>query len=233
MQVIILAGGFGTRLQSVVKDVPKPLADIAGKPFLSYLLSHLNKCGATDIVLSVGYLQEKIVEYFGESFLGMKISYAREDKPLGTGGAILNSLQFLDENKPVVVVNGDTFLQINYQKLLLSHEENASDLTLTLRKMDDCSRYGRVILDENLRIKSFEEKGESSEEGLINGGIYVLNLKIFEQYQMEESFSFEVDFLMKYLEKLSPKGYAVDEYFIDIGIPDDYARSQVELPKLV
>lgn len=233
MQVIILAGGFGTRLRSVVKNVPKPMVDIAGKPFLSYLLTHLKKYGATDIVLSVGYLQDKIIEYFSDSYLGMNISYAKETKPLGTGGAILNSLQFIDKNKPVVVVNGDTFLQINYEELLKFYKEQKSNLVLVLRRMDDCSRYGRVIIGDNLVVNNFEEKKENTESGLINGGIYVLDPKIFNKFELSESFSFEVDFLMKELVSLSPKGFCIDKYFIDIGIPQDYQRSQLELPKLL
>ncbi len=232
MQAIILAGGFGTRLQSVVKDVPKPMADIAGAPFLAYLLSHLKNFGITDAVISVGYLQQKIIEYFGNSYLGINLSYATEDKPLGTGGAIVNSLKFIDQTKPVVVVNGDTFLQIDYQKLLQFYQEKKSQLTLVLRQLEDCSRYGRVVLDENSTIKSFEEKSSEKKSGLINGGIYLLDPRIFNKFLLAESFSFEADFLMKYLDEIQPQGFTVDEYFIDIGIPDDYARAQVELPSL-
>ncbi len=217
-------------MQSVVKDVPKPMADISGKPFLSYLLTHLKKFGVTDVVLSVGYLQEKITQYFGDSFLGMKISYATEDKPLGTGGAIVNSLKFIDQSKPVIVINGDTFLQIDYQKLSAAHK---SKLTLVLRKMDDCSRYGNVLIDENSVIKNFEEKATEKKSGYINGGIYALDPKIFTEFSVAESFSFESDFLMKHLNELQPQGFTVDEYFIDIGIPEDYARAQKELPQLV
>ena len=117
MQAIILAGGFGTRLQQVVKDVPKPMADISGKPFLAHLLTNLQNQGFKKIVISVGYLKEKISEYFGDSYLGMEIFYAVEEKPLGTGGAIINSLKFIDSKKPFVVLNGDTFLQVNYKKV--------------------------------------------------------------------------------------------------------------------
>lgn len=230
MQAIILAGGFGTRLQSVVKDVPKPMADINGAPFLFYLLTHLKKFGVTDVVLSVGYLQEKIIQYFGDSFLSIKISYAREEKPLGTGGAILNSLKFIDQNKPVVVINGDTFLQVDYQKLFADHK---SKLTLVLRKMEDCSRYGRVVFDENFVIKSFAEKSAKKESGFINGGIYVLDPKVFAEFLLPENFSFETDFLMQHLQDIKPQAFTVDEYFIDIGIPDDYMSAQKELPKLI
>lgn len=231
MQAIILAGGFGTRLQEVVKDVPKPLADISGKPFLCYLLQHLKNCGIENVVISVGYLQEKIIEYFGNNYLGINIVYAKESKPLGTGGAIKNSLKFIDKKKPIIVINGDTFLQINYQKLLAFHQEKKSQFTMVLREVDECSRYGRVIANSD-RVVSFEEKNFTKNRGLINGGIYVLNEKIFANF-LAENFSFEKDFLMERLQDLQPKGFIADEYFIDIGIPEDYAKAQNELPKLL
>lgn len=230
MQAIILAGGFGTRLQAVVKDVPKPLADISTKPFLAYLLQNLQNHGIRKVVISVGYLSEKIIEYFGDSYLGMKIDYAREDEPLGTGGAILNSLKFIDQNQPVLVMNGDSFLEVDYQKLFSAKPKN---LTMVLRKMDDCSRYGRVMFDENLVIKNFEEKSVEKKSGYINGGIYFLDPKIFEKFTLSEKFSFETEFLAKHLSDLAPKAFTTDGYFIDIGIPDDYARAQKELPKLI
>ncbi len=235
MQAIILAGGFGTRLKEVVKDVPKPLADIAGKPFLAYLLQNLRNHGVKKVVISVGYLQEKIVEYFGDNYLGMSVSYAREDKPLGTGGAIINSLKFIDQNQPVLVLNGDSFLQVDYQKLFAAHKKN---LTMVLRKMDDCSRYGRVVFDENFVIKNFEEKpldklGMTSSEGFINGGIYLLDPKIFKRFSLQEAFSFESDFLAKELSWLEPQAFTTEGYFIDIGIPEDYARAQKELSNFI
>jgi D,D-heptose 1,7-bisphosphate phosphatase len=230
MQAIILAGGFGTRLQSVVKDVPKPLADISGKPFLAYLLQNLQNQGIKKIVLSVGYLQEKIIQYFGDSYLGMDVSYAKEDKPLGTGGAIANSLQFIDKSKPCLVMNGDTFLQVDYQKLLRSHKNN---LTMVLRQMDDCSRYGKVVFDQNLFITAFEEKSAIKTAGFINGGVYVLDPKLFENFLLPKNFSFENDFLAKNLDEIKPQAFTVNDYFIDIGIPDDYKKAQNELPQLI
>lgn len=235
MQAIILAGGFGTRLKSVVKDVPKPLADISGKPFLAYLLQNLRNHGVKKVVISVGYLQEKIVEYFGDNYLGMSVSYAREDKPLGTGGAIINSLKFIDQNQPVLVLNGDSFLQVDYQKLFAAHKKN---LTMVLRKMDDCSRYGRVVFDENFVIKNFEEKpldklGMTSSGAFINGGIYLLDPKIFKRFSLPEAFSFESDFLAKELSWLEPQAFTAEGYFIDIGIPEDYARAQKELSNFI
>lgn len=231
MQAIILAGGFGTRLQAVVKDVPKPMADINGLPFLAYLFTYLKNNHISDVVLSVGYLQEKIVDYFGNSYLGINIKYAIEDAPLGTGGAIINSLKLIDKNKPVVVLNGDTFLQIDYQKLIQFHQNQKSDLTIVLRHLEDVSRYGSVVIQNNL-ITNFSEKS-GREPGYINGGIYVINPRIFSDYNLPQKFSFEQDFLSKNLSTLKPYGFTSSDYFIDIGIPEDYQKAQNELPKLI
>ncbi len=235
MQAIILAGGFGTRLQSVVKDVPKPMADISGRPFLAYLLQSLQNCGVKKVVISVGYLQGKIIEYFGDLYLGMSISYAMEDRPLGTGGAIINSLKFIDQNKPVLILNGDSFLQFDCQELIASYNKNMAEknIIMVLRKMDDCSRYGRVIFDQKMVVKNFEEKSTEQKSGFINGGIYLLDPNIFTKYSLPEKFSFETDFLAKYLEDIKPQAICSDGYFIDIGIPEDYARAQQELPNLI
>ena len=233
MQAIILAGGFGTRLQSVVKDVPKPMADINGKPFLHYLITSLKKNDVDKIVISVGYLQEKIIEYFGDNYLDIDISYAKEDTPLGTGGAIKNSLQPIDLEKPVLVLNGDSFLEFDLKKFTDNHLKNNRNLSIILRKMDDCSRYGRVICDENSIITGFEEKSSIKKSGFINGGIYLINPKIFSQFSLPQSFSFEVDFLMKSLDQIKPEGLASDGYFIDIGIPDDYKKAQNELKNII
>lgn len=231
MQAIILAGGLGTRLQEVIKDVPKPMADINGAPFLSYLISYLKNNGITKLVLSVGYLQEKIIDYFDDSYLEIDISYALENKPLGTGGAMVNSLKYINKNEPVIILNGDTFLNINYKKLLDFHQNKNSDLTMVLREMKDCSRYGKVIFDDKFIIKEFKEKSPGS--GYINGGIYVVNPKIFEQFNLENNFSFEQNFINKFLNKLNPYGFITSEYFIDIGIPEDYQKAKIELPQII
>src|SRR3989344_3377185 len=117
MQAIILAGGFGTRLRSVVADSPKPMALIHGKPFLAYLLDYLTSQGITDVVLSVHYLREQIETYFKTNYNGISIRYAVEEQPLGTGGAIKHALNYINISSPVFVLNGDTFLKLNYQIL--------------------------------------------------------------------------------------------------------------------
>ncbi len=233
MQAIILAGGFGTRLQSVVKDVPKPMAPINCLPFLAYIFTYLKKYNATDVILSVGYLNEKIVEYFGDSYLGISIKYAFETEPLGTGGAILNSLKLVDSKKPLIVLNGDTFLEIDYKKLLDFHNSSKSKLTMVLRSLEDCSRYGSVIINEDSVVTDFVEKSVLSSSGFINGGIYVLSPEIFSQYNLPKKFSFEQDFLCKYISKISPFGFISNDYFIDIGIPEDYRKAIIDLPKII
>ena len=233
MQAIILAGGFGTRLQSIVKNVPKPMADIKGLPFLAYLFTYLKNNNITDIVLSVGYLHDTIINYFGNYYLGINIKYAIEDEALGTGGAIVNSLNFIDKNQPVIILNGDTFLQVDYQKLINFFNHNQSDLTLILRSVEDSSRYGLVEINDQNIITNFAEKNIQKKSGYINGGIYLLNTKIFSNYNLPKTFSFEQDFLCKYISSIKSHGFISKDYFIDIGIPKDYQKTVIELPKII
>ena len=233
MQAIILAGGFGTRLQSVVKDIPKPMANIGELPFLAYLFTYLKNYNITDIVLSVGYLHKKITDYFGNSYIGINIKYAIEKEPLDTGGAIINSLQFIDQNQPVIVLNGDTFLQIDYQKLVSFYDKSNSDLTIVLRNVEDSSRYGSVEIDDKNLIVNFIEKNIQQKSGYINGGIYILNPKIFSNYNLAKKFSFEQDFLCEHTASIKPSGFVSKDYFIDIGIPEDYKKAANELPKII
>lgn len=220
MQAIILAGGFGTRLRSVISNVPKPMAPINGKPFLAYLLDNLKVQGFKHIVLSVHYLREQIQDYFKDHYHGLSISYAIEKIPLGTGGAIVNSLQCIDNDEPCFVLNGDTFVKLNYLKMYSS----CNNLTIALRTVMDCSRYGQAIVDDNSNIIEFQERG-TDRQGLINTGVYLLNKILFSHYALPKSFSFEKDFLFKNLNIIQPKAFIADDYFIDIGVPEDYARA--------
>lgn len=226
MQAIILAGGFGTRLRSVVADVPKPMAPIQGRPFLAYLMDYLKIHGMTEIVLSVHYLREQIQDYFKSSYRDIQISYAVEDEPLGTGGAILKSLSLIDPTQPVFVLNGDTFLKLNYQAMYSRYLSSQSLLTMALRKVSDCSRYGVVVTNGDI-ANEFQEQG-GHYPGLINAGVYLLNPSLFETFSLPEKFSFERDFLFPSISTLKPQAFIVDEYFIDIGVPEDYARACLE-----
>jgi D-glycero-alpha-D-manno-heptose 1-phosphate guanylyltransferase len=219
MEVIILAGGFGTRLQSMVKDVPKPMADINGKPFLIYILEYLLKNGIRTVILSIGYKKEIIENYFGNSYKTIKILYSKEDEVLGTGGAIKKALSLCKE-KNILVLNGDTFFELNLQALIEYHQKREADVTLSLKKMYDFDRYGKVIIDKN-RVLSFKEKGFFS-SGFINGGVYIIKRDIFVNYG--KKFSFE-EFLEKNLSILNICAYIDKGYFIDIGIPQDYQKA--------
>ena len=227
MEAIILAGGFGTRLQSVVKDVPKPMADINGRPFLAYLFDYAISNGVERVVLSVGYKREVIERYFGNSYKGAKIEYCVEDSPLGTGGAIKMALGMcMDKN--TLVLNGDTFFAVNLSSFADAHNKTTSLVSLALKPMECFDRYGCVALDGDT-VVSFEEK-KYCDSGLINGGVYLLNRDILPTLNcLPDIFSFEKDFLESKIADIRPYGFIDNGYFIDIGIPEDYERAKEEL----
>lgn len=219
---IILAGGLGTRLNGVVSDVPKPMAEIHHKPFLHYLFNYLQKNEVAEVILSVGYLYEKIVDYFGHQYLDINIEYSIENEPLGTGGAIKKAMEFINED--TFILNGDTFFDIDLQSL--KNEQN--DIQLALKQMYDFDRYGTVNVNEDNLIVAFNEK-KACKEGLINGGIYYAKKTIFDNINLPTKFSFESEILEKNTSKLRIGATIYDNYFIDIGIPEDYYKAKIEL----
>jgi D-glycero-alpha-D-manno-heptose 1-phosphate guanylyltransferase len=225
MQVIILAGGFGTRLQAVVPDMPKPMAPVAGRPFLAYVMQNLRRYGASRFILSVHYKREKIMGAFGDTFEDIPIDYAVEETPLGTGGGILNATQYVTEDT-ALILNGDTFLDMDYAGFY--GQARHHNLTLALRHVPDVSRYGRVGVN-NTHITHFAEKGPAG-PGLINGGVYGLNVPWFRGLGLPPAFSMETDFFYPQVATLKPHYITTDGYFLDIGVPEDYARAQEEFP---
>lgn len=225
-EAIILAGGKGTRLQSVVSNVPKPMALIGEKPFLMLLLQYLQSQGIEKVVLSVGYMYEIIQETFGESFNGLSISYSIESEPLGTGGAIAKAMTMV-ESQSVLVLNGDSFIKINLEEIERKIPTSENHSLLVLKEMNNVSRYGSVVLKDEV-VTAFEEK-QFKEKALINAGVYVLNKDIFKDKNLPEKFSFEKDFLEKEVEKENLRGIVTNGYFIDIGVPEDYQKAQIEL----
>lgn len=181
MQAIILCGGLGTRLKSVIKDIPKPMAPINNKPFLEFIFEYLKRQGIKEIILAVSYKYEVIQEYFKDEFLGIKIKYSIEKEPLGTGGAIKEALKFIKNE--ACVLNGDTFFDIDLNKLKL----NGGKIYLALKQMNDFDRYGTVNVDKQGFVISFEEKIFKT-QGLINGGIYLLTKDIFNEFDLEKNF---------------------------------------------
>lgn len=231
MEVIILAGGFGTRLQSVVKDVPKPMADINGKPFLEYLLNYLSKYNITNIVLSVGYKQDTIKSYFKDKYHNITLKYSCEEEPLGTGGAIKKAIGMLNKkDDKALVINGDTFFQADLSKLIEVEKTLNADITLCLKEMINFDRYGSVKVDDDV-ITKFEEK-KFYEKAYINCGVYIINKNIFTKIETLNKFSFE-EFLETNLSKIKACSYiSNDSYFIDIGIPDDYAKAKIDFKEI-
>ena len=233
MEVIILAGGLGTRLRSVVADVPKCMAPVANKPFLWYLLKYLTKFDITRVILSVGYLREVIFEWIREhkQEFPFEFDYAVEEEPLGTGGGIKLALS-KTKDPYVLVLNGDTFFDVDLNTLCHYHYASKKSITLALKRMRNFSRYGTVNLDSVYgSIVSFNEK-QYCDEGLINGGVYVINrdASIFEG--LPEKFSFETAVLEPQCAAQNLQGIVQDGYFIDIGIPEDYERANYEFPNL-
>jgi D-glycero-alpha-D-manno-heptose 1-phosphate guanylyltransferase len=220
MEAIILAGGFGTRLSTVVSDVPKPMAPINGKPFLELLLEDLEKKGITKVILATGYKKEIIKNYFKDRYKSIEIVYSEEISPLGTGGAIKKAIA-LAKGNDIFIVNGDTFFDVDLEEMYKFHRKNNSKLTLAVKEMEKFDRYGSLILEENKIIK-FEEK-KYIEKGYINGGIYLLNREILRNI-FEENFSFEKEILENEEREIEKYGYISNSYFIDIGIPEDYYK---------
>lgn len=227
----ILAGGLGTRLRSVVKDVPKPMAPVNGKPFLAYLMGYWAQQGLTQFTLSVGYLGEMVQDYFGNAFEGVPVQYVREIEPLGTGGALRRALAAgAFDQHPTLMLNGDTWFEASLSTLEKDFAANKCPITIALREVDTNSRYGGVALAENGLIAAF---GDATSR-LINSGCYIFSPTQIEERLLHspEKFSLETDILPK-LASNGDLGASVQSgRFIDIGIPEDYHRFCANPPKL-
>jgi|TARA_B100002003_G_scaffold246257_1_gene275549 D-glycero-alpha-D-manno-heptose 1-phosphate guanylyltransferase len=227
LQAIILAGGRGTRLKQVVPDVPKPMAEINGTPFLALLISYLSQQEITRIILSVGHQYQKIVDYFGDSYQGVEIAYTIEEQPLGTGGAIKLALETTESVDPVFVLNGDTFCQLNFKEMYGNFHDSGKTFGIALTEVENSSRFGSVQLSSDRSgINNFTEKRHSSGSGLINSGVYLLYKNFFEQFNFGEKFSFENDCLYPHVSRIDCFPYVYDGKFIDIGIPEDFEKAQ-------
>jgi len=225
MDAIVLAGGFGTRIQSVISDVPKPMAPVCGKPFLHYILQSLVRQNIDRIILAVGYKHEVILKHFGYKFQSAELIYSIENEPLGTGGGIRKAIE-LTVGKQVLIINGDTYFDLPLEELMSFHANGQYDLTMCLKPMKHFERYGTVTVDQN-RVKGMKEK-QPCDTGLINGGVYLINREIIEKFTVGDKFSFEKDFLEEEVWHLKFGAYISDKYFIDIGIPEDYEKAQMD-----
>jgi D-glycero-alpha-D-manno-heptose 1-phosphate guanylyltransferase len=227
-EAIILAGGFGTRLQAVVSDVPKPMAPINNEPFLNYVFDYLLHYKIEHVVLSTGYLADKISDYYKNEYRGIKISYTKEETPLGTGGGIRLAMTKC-YTSDVLVLNGDSFFDVNITDHFNNHISKQADCSLALRKVFNASRYGTILLGIENAIETFKEKNNIEQTGLINGGVYILNRKLYLSKTNEAvPFSIEKDFYESRINELHIFGFEYDGYFIDIGIPEDYNKAQTD-----
>ena len=225
-ECIILAGGLGTRLRSVVADVPKCMAPVNDKPFIAYLITYMQAAGIERFVFSLGYKHETVTKYLSHHFPNLHAEFVIEEAPLGTGGAI--RLSCTKASSPnVIVTNGDTMFKADVAQLALLHGQCKADCTLTLKPMQNFDRYGVVEINSDACIQRFKEKS-FYKEGFINGGLYALNVQHFLNEDMPEKFSFEKEYLERLYSKRKMFGSVQDEYFIDIGIPEDYERAQRE-----
>jgi len=205
------------------------MAPVNGRPFLFYVINYLRSQGIEKFIFSLGYKHEVVEAYLHAEFSTLDFQCLNEKEPLGTGGAILASCYKTSE-QTVLVVNGDTIFKVDVKAALRHHSNHHSDCTLLLKPMENFDRYGVVELNDDDSIKNFKEK-QFYKEGLINGGAYILNTEQFLAEELPATFSFEKDYLEKYFDTRKIYGVVQDEYFIDIGVPEDYLRVQHELKK--
>jgi len=223
-QAIILAGGLGTRLQSAVSNVPKCIAPVAGKPFLHYVINYFQQQGVNEFIFSLGYMSEIIEEYLQLHHQNLVYQIVVEKEPLGTGGAIQLACTKATQ-KDVVILNGDTFFEVDVQSIMSFHQQQQAACTLSLKTMQQFDRYGVVEMDKNSTIYSFKEK-QYYDQGLINGGVYVVNIHQFLSNTFPQKYSFEKEYLEKYVGEGKFTGIEQQGYFIDIGIPEDFNKAQ-------
>lgn len=223
LQAIVLAGGLGTRLRAALGDTPKVMAPVGGRPFLEHVLVDLDQHGFRRVVLAVGYKKEVVAGYFGSSFRSLSLAYSEERALLGTGGAVRLALGLADHG-PCFVLNGDSWVEVNYKEMLRVHVECNTHLSMAVHQVPDVSRFGAVEVEDG-HIARFCEKGRKG-PGYINAGIYLLDRDLFSIYTLPETFSLELDFFAPNLPSLSPLAFPIEGCFIDIGVPEDYQRAQ-------
>lgn len=231
-EILILCGGEGRRLRSMISEVPKPMAPIGEKPFLDYLVRAIEKQGYKNFCFLTGYKSEIISEYFKNNFNHLNLRFSVEETPLGTGGAIFKAIKGSTLNN-FIVVNGDTFFDIDLNEFPRNWKPGT--FKIALRTVSDSSRYGKVEINQDNRVVSFIEKSSATHlptKGLINGGIYIFDKSVFLQDVIEGEFiSLENDMFPKLLSDEKIYAQVFNDDFIDIGIPEDYIRAKVLIEK--
>jgi D-glycero-alpha-D-manno-heptose 1-phosphate guanylyltransferase len=226
-EAIILAGGLGTRLRDAVPDLPKCMAPVNGHPFIAYVIKQLQSQGISRFIFSLGYRSEAFTRFINETLPDGSYELVVEKEPLGTGGAIRFVMSHA-VTEDIVVVNGDSIFASDIASQYDLHRQRKAACTLALKPMKNFDRYGVVEMDPDQRIVHFREK-QAYANGLINGGVYIINKAQFTAISFPDKFSFETEYLQKYYKKEPIYGIEQEGYFIDIGIPEDYQRAQKEL----
>jgi D-glycero-alpha-D-manno-heptose 1-phosphate guanylyltransferase len=221
---VVLAGGLGTRLRPVVKDVPKVLAEVGGRPFLTYILDQLDQAGMREVVLCTGYLAEVIGKTFGHRYKSLTVKYSNEMQPLGTGGALRQALPQCPSD-PVMVLNGDSFIDADLSGYMAWFLENHLEAAMLLTMVPNASRFGRAVVRQDGLIMRFEEKSGCHDAGLINAGVYILKKNVILSIPAGKSFSLERQLFPQLMRK-TLYGYITGGGFIDIGTPESYLSAE-------
>jgi mannose-1-phosphate guanylyltransferase len=230
---ILLVGGFGTRLMPLTKNTPKPMLTVAGVPVTEHQIAMAKAAGITEIVLATSYLSEVFIPYFGDgSKWGIKIKYAVEKVPLGTGGAIRNAAQLLDTNESVVILNGDVLSSHNLTEQIRQHEAHGADVTLHLTEVEDARAFGCVPTDSDGRVTAFLEKMENPVTNQINAGCYVFNPRIISTIPLDTVVSVERETFPQLVESGAKVfGFVENAYWLDIGTPRALLKASLDIVK--
>jgi len=228
---ILLVGGFGTRLMPLTKNTPKPMLTVAGIPVTEHQLAMAKAAGITEVVLATSYLSEVFTPYFGDgSKWGMKIKYAVEKQPLGTGGAIRNAAQLIESNESVVILNGDVLSSHNLAEQIRQHEVHDADVTLHLTQVDDARAFGCVPTDDQGRVRAFLEKMENPVTNQINAGCYVFNPRVISTIPLDTVVSVERETFPQLVENgAAVFGYVENAYWLDIGTPIALLKASTDI----
>jgi NDP-sugar pyrophosphorylase family protein len=220
----ILVGGLGTRLRSIVADRPKILAKVRGRPFLAYLLDQVAAANLKSVVLCTGYMGDQVQDLFGDTYNGLHLMYSQEGSPMGTAGALRLALPWFASD-PVLIMNGDSFCETKLQAFWNWHCARCADGTVLLYKMMDTKRYGRVRVNAEGIVLSFEEKNDDSGSGWINAGIYLFSHRLLRTIPMNREISLEREMFPAWIGQ-GLYGYHGAGRFLDIGTPESYFRAE-------
>jgi len=228
---VLLVGGMGTRLQAILPSTPKPLASIGNMSFLELLVRQLRYQGFRRLVMCTGYLADQIEREFGNGHAwDAAIEYSKENEPLGTGGAVKLARQHLSGAPDFLVMNGDSFLEIDFSQLIRFHRAHGGVASMAVQRVENASRYGTVELDSGGRVTGFVEKSGSDSSGFVNAGVYIFTRAVFEHIP-DGPVSLERDVFPQLLDQGI---YALKQHgmFIDIGTPEDFTRAQMLCDRL-